>query len=867
MTDLLERSSELAALDRLLAESAAGGRVAVVSGEAGAGKSTLAAAFAEAAGPRAQTLWGACDPLLTPRALGPLHDIARRLGGTLRERIAAGARAEVFDLLLEALDRPPQAARPVVVLEDLHWADEATLDMVVFLGRRLALCRALLLITYREEEIGTDHRLRAVLAGLPPGLVRRVTLPPLTPAAVGELARRAGRPASEVYDVTGGNPLLVTEVLAAPARDVPATVRDLVLSRVAALSPEAREVAHLVSVVPSQSGVVVDRLDAVEECLDRGVLTARGNGVAFRHELLRRAVEESLSPVRRSALHAEILAGHAGRAGVEPARMVHHAHHAGDTAAVLHWAPIAARRAASLGAYRQAAAHYLQALPLLPSPAPTLGPETARERAALLEDYSVAAYHGGLTPEALEARREALALRTALGDEVRVGENLRWISRLSWWLGRPGEARDAGFRAVEVLEAQAAGRELAAAYSNLSQLFMLRHEVERAIGWGVRATELARRLGDLDTEVHALVNIGSAKTLAGDVEGIGELRRAHELALAAGLDDHAGRALVNLASFAVDGYELTVAGETLERIIPFLVARDLDGYVRHLLGHRARLHLARGDWDAASRDAEQALDGPPQPGGAVVPAMVVQAVLKARRGSPDALEAAQAAADHGYPTGEAQFLCPAAIALAEAHWLAGDVERAAIEAKKGLAVAERFGQKWFVGELAFWLWRCGGERTPGAATPFRLLIDGDWRGAAAFWQERDCPYARAEALAHGDEAAVTEAVRIFDRLGATARSRVLRADLRERGRPVPRGPRRPSGTGLTARQHEVLVLLAEGLSNADIAARLTVSAKTVDHHVSAILAKLGVSSRGRAAVVARELNIGNSPHVPDQRKP
>src|SRR3982751_1096024 len=200
--DLLERADGLAVLGRLLAESAAGGRVAVLSGEAGAGKSALVAAFAEAAGPRARVLWGACDPLLTPRALGPLHDIARTLGGRLRERIADGPRGEVFDLFLAALDRPPQTARPVVVLEDLHWADEATLDMVAFLGRRLALCRALLLITYREEEIGPDHRLRTVLAGLSPGLARRVSLPPLSAAAVGELAHRAGRDSPSVFAVT-----------------------------------------------------------------------------------------------------------------------------------------------------------------------------------------------------------------------------------------------------------------------------------------------------------------------------------------------------------------------------------------------------------------------------------------------------------------------------------------------------------------------------------------------------------------------------------------------------------------------------------------------------------------------------------------
>lgn len=852
---LLERSDELAALNKLLAGSADGGRVAVVSGEAGAGKSTLATAFAESAGARAQMLWGACDPLLTPRALGPLHDIARRLGGRLRERIGDGPRGEVFDLLLEALDRPPQAARPVVVLEDLHWADEATLDMVAFLGRRLALCRALLLITYRDDEVGPDHRLRTVLAGLPPGLIRRVSLPPLSPAAVAELARRAGRSAPDVHQVTGGNPLLVTEVLAAPSAGVPPTVRDLVLSRLATLSPAAREVAHLVAVVPSRAGLELlgDRLAEVDECLARGMLTASGRGVAFRHELLRRAVEESLSPVRRQALHAEILAAHESGPGADPARLVHHAHHAGDTEAVLHWTPIAARRAASLGAHKQAAAHYARALPLAAG-------RPAAERAELLEAYSLAAYHGGL-PEAIEAQRAALALRTELGDPVAIGVGLRWVSRLSWWNGRPDEAREIGFQAVEVLATQPPGPELAAAYSNLSQLFMLANEDVRAIDWGGRATELARRLGDLDTEVHALINIGSAKLNTGDRSGVADLRRAHDLAVAAGgLDDHAGRALVNLGSNAVDWYDFDVAEQTLDRIIPYLAARDLDGYNRHLLGHRARLHLARGDWAAATDDAAQALAGQPMLGGGLVPALVARASLSVRRGLPGAEEEAAEAAERGYATGEAQFLCPPAIVLAEAYWLAGDMPRATAEARRGLEVAVRTGQPWFIGELAFWLWRCG-ERSPApaaAAEPFRLVIDGDWRGAAAHWAELGCTYLHASCLTHGDAAATTEALRVFDRLGAVAPARRLRADLRERGLRVPRGPRATTAadpTGLTGRQQEVLMLIADGLSNADIAAHLTLSAKTVDHHVSAVLAKLGVSSRGRAAAEARERGL------------
>lgn len=854
MTVLLERSDELAALDQLLAGCAAGGRVAVVSGEAGAGKSTLATAFAESAGPRAQMLWGACDPLLTPRALGPLHDIARRLGGRLRERIGDGARGEVFELFLEALDRPPQAARPVVVLEDLHWADEATLDMVAFLGRRLALCRALLLLTYREEEVGPDHRLRTVLAGLPTGLIRRVSLPPLTPGAVAELARRAGRTAPGVHQVTGGNPLLVTEVLAAPTEGVPPTVRDLILSRLATLTPSAREVAHLISVVPSRAGLELlgDRLTEVDECLARGVLTASGRGVAFRHELLRRAVEESLSPVRRQALHAEILAAHENHPGADPAWLVHHAHHAGDTGAVLRWTPIAARRAASVGAHKQAAAHYARAIPLAAD-------RPAVERAELLEEYSLAAYHGGLS-EAIDARRAALALRRELGDPVPIGASLRWVSRLSWWNGRPEEAREIGFQAVEVLESQPPSPELAAAYSNLSQLFMLANEGERAIGWGIRATELAQRLGDLDTEVHALINIGSARLNTGDRSGVADLRRAHELGVAAGLDDHAGRALVNVASSAVDWYDLDAAEQTLDRIIPFLLARDLDGYARHLLGHRARLQVARGDWTSAAADAAQALAGPPMLGGGLVPALVARATLSIRRGLAGAEAEAVEAAERGYATGEEQFLCPPAIVLAEAYWLAGDLTRAASEARRGLKVALRTGQPWFIGELAFWLWRCG-DRSPApstAAEPFRLVIDGDWRAAAAMWNELGCVYLSACCLAHGDEPATAEALRVFDRLGAAAPARRLRADLRERGLSVPRGPRRSTAadpTGLTGRQQEVLVLMAEGLSNADIAARLTLSAKTVDHHVSAVLAKLGVSSRGRAAAEARERGL------------
>ncbi|MEV4637525.1 AAA family ATPase [Actinoplanes sp. NPDC049548] len=864
--ELLERDSALADLDRLLADTAGGGRIALVAGEAGAGKSSLAGAFTTAVRSRARVLWGACDPLLTPRALGPVHDIARQAGGALRERVEAGERGPVFDALLDELDGPLPARRPVVVLDDLHWADEATLDLVAFLGRRLALCRALLVLTYRDDELGPEHQLRTVLAGLPHGTVRRIALPPLSAAAVAELARRAGRPAGVVHAETGGNPLLVSEVLAGADAGVPPTVRDLVLSRLGALSAAARDAAGLVAVVPShaEAALLAGHPEGVDECLAGGILTGTADAVAYRHELLRRAVEESLSPVRRAALHAEVLQRLTGRPGVDPARLVHHAHHAGDAAAVLHWAPVAARRAAGVGANRQAVAHYETALRHAAG-------VTGAERAELLEAYATVAHLAGLNGEALEARREALTLREAAGDAVRVGENWRWVSRLAWWTGRTAQARAAGIRAVEVLEAAAPGPQLAMAYSNLSQLHMLADE-EPAVEWGERAIALARRLGDRDTEVHALVNVGSWRLQRGDPAGGEELDRAHRLAVAAGLTDHAARALVNRACQAVEWHQPELAEAALEQALAFARAHDLGGYVRHLLGYRAALRLARGDWPGAGDDAGQAIAGPEQPGPFRCQAQVTLGLLRSRQGRPGAAEVLEEAAGAAYEAGELQWVGPVAAALAEHHWIAGDPELSAAQARRGYAMARRAGHPWLTGRLAFRLHRAGaGVGADGAAPPWRLLLEDDVRGAAREWDRLGYGYHRAEALACGNDEDAAEALRIMDGLGAVAAARRVRAELRERGARVPRGPRATTAadpTGLTARQREVLDLLADGLSNAQIAAALSLSAKTVDHHVSAVLGKLGVSSRGQAAALSRRSsNMGKSPHAAEPPAP
>lgn len=866
----VERSEPLRVLADLLAAGA--GRVALVSGEAGVGKSTLVAAFATQTAAALRVLWGYCDPLVTPRELGPLHDVGRQTGGALGAALAGDApREAVFAAVLDELaglpepaglpgpaglpelDGPPGRPRTVLVIEDVHWADGATLDLLTFLGRRIGGLRALLVITYRDDEVGADHPLRVALATLPQDVVARLPLAPLSAAAVAELARRAGRPAGDVHAVTGGNPLLVSEVLAAGAPGVPPTVRDLMLARLAPLSGPARALARLVSVMPGHTdpAVLVGSAAAVEECVSRGVLVASGERVAYRHELLRRAVEESLSPVRRAELHAAVLAALDGRA--DPARLAHHARLAGDVPALLRHAPAAARRAAAVDARREAVEHLRPVLPYADR-LPDL------DEAELRQEFAAQAFAAGFADEGVPELRRALALWAAAGEAERTGAALLLLNRIQWWTGHVDEAWAACHRAVEVLETLPPGRQLATAYSQISARYMLTNRPLEAIAWGQRALTLADELGDVATTVDAMINIGGARfDLEPEWDGR-ELEQAHAMAEAAGLRDQATRSLVNLASTTLQRGDHGRAEPLIDRALRVAVDRDLHAYARFVQGLRSRLRVERGDWEGARSDAEESREWPGLAGNARIPGLVALGLLRLRRGDGGtALPELDDAAEYAYPMKELQWVGPVAAARSEHFWLAGDPARAAAEARRWLGAAVA-GHRWIAGELALRLWRAEPDVAPpdGIDEPYAQLIDGDWAGAAAVWAQRGCVWTRAEALVCGDDDAVAEALGIADALGATRVARRWRAELRRRGVRAPRGPRQATATnpaGLTARQLDVLLLLAEGLTNAEIAERLVMSVKTAGHHVSAVLDKLGTPTRGQAAATAHRMGL------------
>jgi DNA-binding CsgD family transcriptional regulator len=861
--DLLERAALLDEMGRLLAETSTAGRVVLVAGEAGIGKSALVRRFAELHAGEARFLYGACDPLLTPRALGPLHDLGRDMGGRLAELLAAGSpREQLFAALLDELDQ--RSRRQVVVIEDAHWADEATLDLLLFLGRRMGRTRTLLIVTYRDDELGVDHPLRAVVGRLPPEVVRRIPPRPLSEAAVAELATRAGRPAAWLATLTGGNPLLVTEVLAAGDAGVPMTVRDLVLARFGGLPVEAQDAVRLVAVVPTRTELWLleealgPGLAAVDPGVAAGLLVAGSDVVRFRHELLRRAVEGSLSAIVRRELNRRVVAVLTGAEApkVDVARLVHHAREAGDVEAVLRYAPEAARQAAAVAAHREAVGHYRAVL----EHAERLPPAVHAE---VLEGFSVECYLSGLSVEAVSARRAAVDLREAAGDRERVGAGLRWLSRMHWWDGNRREAEAAAARAIAVLEDLAPGHELAMAYSNRAQLDVLADRLETGAVWAARAIELAQRLDDRETLSHALTTIGSARIRGGDSGGRTDLERGIGVAVAANLEDHAARALCNLGTLNAEMRDYRFARQDLDRALAFVRARELSGYVQHVLGHRARVRLDQGDWVGAEQDAREALAEPVLGGARVVDALVPLGLLQARRGdSPAAAATLQEATERGFATVELQWTAPVAAARAEYAWLYGDDHRIAEEATRMYERAVELAHPWFTGELAYWLWLAGAlTETPAViAEPYRLLLAGEWRASADAWRERGCPYQMALALARADrDDALSEALELLDGMGARQTALRVRRDLRRRGhRRVPRGPIRATAAnpaGLTSRQIEVLRLLAEGMTDAAIAAHLSLSTKTVGHHVSALLAKLGVASRHEAAGAARGLGL------------
>jgi DNA-binding CsgD family transcriptional regulator/tetratricopeptide (TPR) repeat protein len=861
---LLERSHQLSELNESLtavtAEST--GRLVLVSGEAGVGKTVLLRRFCGQAPNSTPILWAACDGLLTPGPLGPFFDLAEVTRGELEEVVSRGGRPHE---VTAALIRELSGGRPtVVVLEDLHWADEATLDVLRLLARKVESVPAFFLASYRDDQLDRTHPLTLVLGELATATaVTRLEIPPLSPGAVAELAAPHGIDAENLYRQTSGNSFFVAEVLAAGTGDIPRTVREAVLARVARLSDPARRLLEAIAVATPQAEIRLlealapAELDRLEECMGSGMVASARHGVSFRHELARLAVEESISPDRRLWLHRRAAEALAATLGATPdlARLAHHAEAAGDGEAVLRFAPSAAARAASLGAHREAAAQYARALRF----ADALSPQ---ERAELLEKRAYECYVTGGLEEAIGAQNQALELRRQLDDRRAEGDCLRSLSRLYRFLGRTREAADVGREAIARLERLPPSRELALAYVNLGHLYAVAEDVDESMAWSSKALALGEELGDPEVIAYALTNIGANEVQTDSPEAPARLEQSLELALRAGLDENAGRAYLNLVWWPVRQRRYDLVERYIQPGIEYCAEHGMDLWRLFFIPCRARLELDRGQWEGAAESAASVLRDPrvwPVPR---VFALTVLGLVRARRGDPGFWPLLDEAFELAEPTGELQRIGPVAAARTEAAWLEGRQEAVAVASEAGLELAIRRRASWTIGELACWRRRAGIEEDVEGpvAEPYAAELAGDPARAAELWGELGCPYDAALALAGADDEELQRrALDELRRLGAQPAAAIVARRLRERGaRGVPRGPRaqtRENPAGLTAREVEVLELVAHGLRNADIAQRLFLSEKTVGHHVSAILRKLDVQTRGEASAEAQRLGL------------
>ncbi|WP_245491895.1 AAA family ATPase, partial [Mesorhizobium sp. M7A.F.Ca.AU.001.01.1.1] len=829
MIMLLERQTQLEQLDGLLAEAARGrGSVVALSGEAGAGKTALVEAFVAGAAKATRILRSACEDLSIPDPLGPLYDLAREAQWAMPQAIDArqGQRLPLFSGALDVFETRTQPT--LLVIEDLHWADDATLDFVRFLGRRIANTHILVLLTARTDRSEGQARVRRALGEIPSGNVARIDVPLLSEAAVLSLASAAGRDGDAIYRVTAGNAFFVTELLCADNEMTPpASVRDAVVARAERLSAGARSMLDAVSVFPRRADAWalqglcgVASAGQLAECVSNGLLDDLGDGYAFRHEIARRAIEMMLTTSYRRLFNQRALSALLENGGVATARLVHHAVEAHNFEAVREFAPIAAREASRVGAHRDAAGYYEVAL----RQADTLPVE---ERAGLYEQYAFECHLIARIDEAIKAQEQARALQKALGNTLKEGDSLRWLSRFAYLLGDRPAADLFGAQAVALLEAVPASAELAMAYSNLSQLAMLAERLDETLSLGGRAIELAEQLDRQDVVCHALNNVGAAEQWLDLASSRLHLARSLEIALEQNFQEHAARAFTNCACGEINQLGYSQAQSFLDRGIDYCVENDLATWRDYMRGVRAQLLLRQGYWNEAAAEALDVISNDQATALVRYPALVALVKLRLRRGDPSA-EPLLAEMNRFLERGaELQRLLPYAAIVAEQAWL-GEAEIA--EALRLIDLAETLSPtRAMFAELASWrqILSAGSDAgdTAGMAAPYRMLLAGDWQGAAAVWADLNAPYERALALAQGDEPAQRAALEIFETLGAKPVASHVREIMRRNGViRIARGPRqttRANSAGLTQRQMEVLQLIERGFSNKRIAEHLT----------------------------------------------
>ncbi|MGC2240495.1 MAG: AAA family ATPase [Acidimicrobiia bacterium] len=839
---LVERDEQLETLHALMAEPVETGSVALISGEAGFGKTSLLRTFIAGLDHRYEILEAACEPVGVPTAFAPLFDLLDSFPDELREDLRAGAgRPAVYAGMLDLL----KGDRVVLTIEDLQWADEATLGLVRYLGRRIAPTRSSLIVTFRDEELDLTHPLHLVTADL--ALVgTRIDLPPLSLSGVKELTKGLVLDPIEVHAATLGNPFLVEEVVRHPESKLPSTIANTVMARAAKLSPAVLEVLYQVALSPEGLPLTLltkmnpEAGSYVDLAVRRRLLDSNNGQVTCRHALIRDSLEQSVPPSVKMDLHRRLLDLHEETGGDSPdiARLAYHALGAGDGDKAVEYSLRAARDASRGGAHRQAAAHYANALQYQSKMPENLLQETLLE--AAMEHCLV-----NLFEQACDLARQRTEMMDTKLDEARARA---WLAYFESRENDLPACRQEAELALEVLQGEPPSEEMALAHAVLSWVLAVEGDLSGSIDHGEEAAAAARAAGSPRIEVHANTTVGTCRHWLGEPSGQARIVEAIRLGRESGADEWTARAYNNLGYSYISSLELNRAADCFGELVDFTTSRELEAWYIAAVCTLSSIHLATGRWEEVDHAMSLVL-GQRTCISTEVESLVVAATLALRRGDPDSGATIAGILGRIEGTRDHEIAVSGTTLAMEGAWI-GVVDPQPVNARYTalLDSPALVHDKWGRGMLAFWARRLDLEPPEGEIPgPAGLEYEGRISEAADEWERLGYVVQAAITRALVPGADLTNVFSTLSELGADGTARGLRRELQRRGaKGIPRGERestRENPGRLTTRQAEVLELMRQGLSNAAIADELYISEKTAGHHVSAILAKMNVTSR------------------------
>ena len=858
---LIERDEFLASLQTHFEDISGGeGHCILVSGEAGIGKTALVKSFCKQQSGGCIIYQGACDDLFTPRPLAPLYDVLWQVNKERWPSPPGDESSVLFSHFFQELCAKKE--KILLVFEDIHWADEGTLDFIKFFVKRIHQLPCLFILTYRDDEISAKHLLRNILGQLPHDSFSKLMITPLSKQSVVEMATQKGYNGEDVYAITGGNPFYVNEILARYSPGVPDNIKDSILAVYERQKEGTKNAWQIWSVMPE--GLEIERVPKIKmsidinHCFALGVIIVQVGKVVFKHELYRRTIEESLSPLKRIELNKKMLDlfldDFVAKGEIE--RILHYAKNAGKKELVVKYAPEAAKKAASIGAHKQASKLYLVAIE-------NFAYDDPGQLTDLWEAYAYECYLSNQIKEAISFTEKVLSAREKERDIKKTCDSLLFLSRLWWFSGDGKKAENFAQEALEILEGQPASSTKAMAYSNMSKLKMLSDEPALCILWGGKALDMAKELDIEEIFCHAMNNVGSARMLmsSSQQKGIAILHQNLEIALQHGFYEDAAQAYTNLGSNLVKIKNYVFSMQMLDDGIRFCNEKDLSSWSNYLLSWKARLLLETGEWTKACSMADAILNIENLPVISKIIALIVIAKIAMRKGEKDALALLLEVKRISFETMELQRVIPSMVALLEYEWL---TEKAIIEQdeiEKTAALMQKSGIDSEKAEFGFWMKKAGRYHTSNKemAKSYDTSSLEKAVKAAAFWEKAGCPYEYALLLFEGKEDDKRKALAIVQDLGANMVFEKLKGEMKNLGiKNIPRGLRastRSNAAFLTGREIEILHLLKEELHNKEIAARLYISPKTVDHHISSILFKLDVGSRSKAVNEAVRMGI------------